>query len=234
MSGPIPYVLLGLLIGILLSVRSEATTAMTIRGVSRRGALSGVFAAGGELIADLLLLTAVSAIVLPAPSRFTGSGGLSTWLGVLAGGTLVLLGWRLVDDRRGGALSRERGEVVLRAYHRNLVMDGFIGAMLSPGRQLFWWTAGLRLVAGAAGAGGPGVVAFAVGIAAAGLGWPTFVAARLIDPMRERALSDRQYRIVTSLGGLVLASLGLGIGVRALAESGLREPLERIAATVFG
>ncbi|MHC4471058.1 MAG: hypothetical protein ACYTDY_08580 [Planctomycetota bacterium] len=217
-----------------MSVRSEETVAMTIRGLPRRGALAGAFAAAGGTIADLTILLVLGSIVRTHPRFFTSAGGIGTWLGLAAGTTLVILGWRLMDDRTGGALSRERGGVIYRAYHANPVLDRLIGALLSPWRQVFWWTAGLYLVAAAARAGPEGITALAGGFALAAVAWPTFVAARLKDLKRERALSDRQYRVVTSLGGLALAATGLWTGAAAVAGSRVRGLLERIASGAFG
>jgi hypothetical protein len=222
------------LIGVAVSVRCEGTVATTIRGASQRGALAGVIAAAGGSLADLALIGVLGAIVLAAPGLFASPHGFGIWLGLVAGAVLVLLGWGLMDDRTGEGLSRERGEEFRRAWVANPILDRFVDALLSPWRQVFWWTAGLRLVALAAVAGGAGIAAFAAGIALTGIAWPAFVAARLSDSRRERALSDRQYRVVTSMGGLTFAAAGLWTATAALAGSGLRGLLERIATDTFG
>jgi threonine/homoserine/homoserine lactone efflux protein len=230
----VPPIVAGFLTGAAIALWPGNTLAITIREATRNGGLRAVRAAAGRTFADLLALAAIGITVVRQPDLFTGRGTFPVAFGALAGLSLAAFGWRLMEFDTGGSLNRERGDGVIRAWHENLVLDRFLGSLGSPLWHLFWWTGGLRLGAEAAGAAGAaGVVVFGAGYVLAGIAWHAFVALRLRPPRRERALKDRQFRILTSLGGLGLVGLGFVTAVGALAESPIHRALTDVVARVF-
>jgi threonine/homoserine/homoserine lactone efflux protein len=228
------YPLVGFLAGSAVSLWPGSTLSVTIREAAHRGGAAGVEAAAGRSVADLLAVVAIGVTVWRCPGAFAGGGVPAIVFGAVAGASLVGFGLALMQYHAGETLHRERGDEMVRKWHPQRTLDRFLATLLSPLWHLFWWTAGLRLVAQAFDAGGgAGVAAFAAGYLAGGLGWLGFVALRLRASRREQALRDRQYRILTSLGGLVLVLLGFWVGLSALGESAIRPALERITAAVF-
>jgi threonine/homoserine/homoserine lactone efflux protein len=226
--------LIGVLVGAALSLQQGATVSMTIREVPVRGRAAGLYASLGGGIADLLVLILLALVIHLNPKPFAPGAGVALATAAFSAAALVVLALRLMTDDAGGELHRERGDVLYHAYHENPVLDRLWGALLNPVAHLFWWTAGLGLLAFAYGrAGGPGMAVLAAGYLACGLFWPTFVAFRFNQPGAERALSDRQFRVVTSLGGLGLAGVGLFVGYRAYGASSIEIALTRMADVVF-
>jgi len=223
--------LIGIAVGLPLAAWPGAVLCRTIRSVPVHGAMAGFRAAGGQVLADTAMIVILGAISLHQAEFL---GGLSTTLGVLAGIALVGLGFRLMDRRVAGSLARELAGGDAPERYGNPVIDRLAVTLANPVWHLFWWTAGLRLVMLSAERGVPGVFAFAVGFLLPGLLWPTYVAARLARSECETALRDRQYRILTSLGGLALVAVGFWLGSEALAGSGIRAALARGVAAVFG
>ena len=195
------------------------------------GARAGVRAAGGQVLADLTAIAALGAIALLEPDLVAALG---TAVGVLAGLTLAVLGFLLMDRKVVGALSREQASGDASERHENPVVDRYAATVANPGWYVFWLTAGLALVRKGAAGGVPGIGALAAGFVLPALVWPTFIAVRLAGPGRDLALADRQYRILTSLGGLALVAVGFWLGSDALAGSGVRAALTRAVAAVFG
>lgn len=234
MSPVLIQLALGLLVGSAISLWPGNTLSVTIREAACRGGAAGVGAALGRSLADVTAVAALGFTVLRYPEVFAGRGGFPIVFGMLAAAALVGFGLRLMENHPGEALHRDRGDAMVREWHRQRTIDRYLGALASPLWHLFWWTAGLRLLAEAAGGPGTaGLVAFGAGYVGAGLLWLGFVALRLVGPRRERALRDRQYRILTSLGGLALVLVGFRVAVHAVAGSGLPPVLERFAAAIF-
>jgi len=223
--------LLGIAVGLPLAVWPGPVLSRTIRSVPDHGARAGIRAAGGQLLADVAMIALLGALAL-APGVVPGP--TATAVGVLAGIALVSMGFRLMDRRIAGSLSREQANGDVPERHENPVLDRLAATVANPLWHLFWWTAGLRLVILAAERGIAGIGAMAAGYLLPGLLWPTFVAGRLAPAGREMALADRQYRILTSLGGLALVAVGFWLGSEALGGSGVRAALTRGVAAVFG
>ena len=188
MSGALPHLLIGSVVGLALAARAGDTLAITIREAPRRGALAGLHASAGGVLSDLAALGVLAVLVLAQPEVFRRTGAVAVAIGLAAGATLAFLGWRLMDHRVGGGLRRDRGEVLIRAYHADPVIDRSLAALASPSRHLFWWTAGVALLVRAAAAGRDGVCAFLTGYVVARVAWHAFVAARLASRSRELLL----------------------------------------------
>lgn len=224
----------GLLVGLALAVRPGRTSDLAIRDAEGRGAVSGLRAATGRAIADALALLLLAILAFEHRDLFTAEGRPTAWLDAAAALALVFLGWRIMGDGTPGALWRERGEKAGDPTFGHVVPDRLAGTLLDPAWHLFWWLAGLRLVLHAGEDGARGVLAFGVGLVIAGPLWYSLVAARLRDPRRERAFSDRALRIFTSLGGLLLVGFGLGFGFAAITDTKLGVELLRFLANAFG
>ncbi len=229
-SWPI-HLLAGLVAGLGAALAPGARLVLTIRGAAEEGSLARMRAALGGAGADLLAISGIGLVSAVRPDLL---GSISIVLGFLAAAVLVARGFLLMSIGSGGILHRDRGGELVGARNGNPALDGFLVAIRSPGWHLFWWTAGLWLVLRAAGSGVLEVVVFAGGFLVSGVAWHVFVGARLQSPGRDCALSDRQFRIVSSLAGLFLVGLGLAAAAAVTREWGIGTDLERIVGSLFG
>jgi threonine/homoserine/homoserine lactone efflux protein len=233
-TGEADLFLVGLAVGVPLALAPGAVVVRTIHAVPEHGIRAGIRAAGGRFFADLLAIGLLSIVALSPPEILVRDGRPGTVIGIAGGIVLLVIGFRLMDRRIVGALSRDQGSGGTPAVHGNPVVDRFVATIASPWWHLFWWTAGLCVLLRAAGPGISGIGIFAATFLVPGLLWPTFVAVRLSEPERETAITDRQYRILTSVGGLILVGTGFFFGGTALSGSGIHEMLERVVANWFG
>ena len=224
----------GLVVGLALNLRPGREVAVTVRNAGRGRVGTMLLSLSGRALADLLPLAALGAAALARPGWALPGGPPGVAFGLLAGLVAGVAGWRLMDDRSGGTLHRDGGRDPLQSLSRNPVWDRLAASFSSPGWYLFWCTAGLYLVLEAVRWGVPGLGTLAGGVAAGGIGWHLFVTWRLASPGRDWGLSDRQFRVLTSLVGLLLVALGLRIAATALSGSGIRDVLGGAVEAVFG
>ncbi len=226
-------VIFGVVIGLSLSVWPGDGLSRAVRGAVRGGVAGGLAAGVGGVAANLIAIFFMGAVLLSAPvtKNFESPGAMI--VGVLSGTALVVLGWRLMEDRTVGALHRERAGDHVRSWAENPFLDRFLASLFSPRWHVLWWLAGTGLLLIIARDGRLGVAVFAVGMAFSWLLVRTIMAVRLAAPGREWAVSDRAFRIVTALAGLGIVGLGFLVGLDAAGRISLDEPLKRIVETVF-
>jgi threonine/homoserine/homoserine lactone efflux protein len=225
---------LGALIGLAGAARPGAERTLTVRGAVRSG-IPGVLAVGaGALAADLLVVAILGGFLVGQSRALAHPPPALLAAGIVTGLVFVIFGWRLMEEKAAGALHRERSGDHVRTWSRNPFLDRVAAALLSPGRQTLWWLAGVGVLLGPARDGLPGIAAFAAGLLAGGLSFGILVARGLSRPGSEWAVSDRRFRILTTLTGLLIAVVGFHVGEQALANSRLAEIALRIVGTVFG
>lgn len=224
----------GAVIGLSLSVWPGEGLSRNVRGVVGGGVPGGLLVGAGWGLANLLAVFAIGAALLsPRASPYLESPAVPI-ARMLAGVVLVVLGWRLMEDRTPGALHRDRGSDHLRIWSVNALLDRFLATLLAPHWLVLWWLAGAGILLGPAGRDGwRGVGAFAAGMTLAGILVWGGIAAALAESRREWAMSDRVFRIVTALSGLGMVVVGALLAIPAGRHLFLEDLLNRIVGRVF-
>jgi threonine/homoserine/homoserine lactone efflux protein len=223
----------GAAIGLSLSVWPGQGLSRSVRGAVRGGVAGGLAAASGWMAANLLIVFGIGALLLREPVSAWVHSPAARLAEVLSGVVLVVLGWRLMEDRTPAALHRDRAEDHLRPWSVSPFLDCFVATIFASHWLVLWWLAGAGILLGPARDEWRGVSSFALGLCLAGLLVKWGIAVSLAAPGREWAWSDRVFRIVTALSGMVIALLGFLVAVPPARQSFVRDLLARIVESVF-
>jgi len=160
----------------------------------------------GHALLELLLVVALVTGLAAVLAKEAVSGVI----GLIGGLFLLYLGWGMVKEVYGGAISLTGDTAESRSASRKSLHPILTGAMVSISNPYwsFWWvTVGLTYVTMALKQGTTGVVAFYSGHIMADLVWYLAIGAAVAGG--RKFLSNTVYRVIIGIGGIFL--LGLGV-----------------------
>lgn len=181
---------------------------VTIDQSVRRGFTAGPLLVLGHAILELLLVVLLAAGLL---TYITGPGAARV-IAVLGGGFLIYMGIGMVRDALSGKVtldlsgSNTNRPVDNSIYNLNPVVAGALVSLSNPYWTLWWLTVGLSYITLAFNHGTGGVAFFYTGHVMADLVWYALVAAAVAGG--RRFMSDKAYRMVLAICGMVLLYLG--------------------------